>query len=280
MSVSWRQLTRPTVIRELMDRHGLSFKRSLGQNFLLDPGAVTRMVALSGLRQGERALEVGPGIGVLTGALAETGAAVTAVEIDGRLLPALAETLPAGVNLIHGDVLALDVAELTGPEPTRLVANLPYYITTEILLRLLPHVASATVMVQREAVGRILAQPGQEGWGPLGVLVRRLFVPGGSFAVGAGCFMPRPRVDSAVVHLERARPTPPDLPAFMALTRAAFAMRRKTLANNLAAYRPDLPREVLEGALRAGGVDPACRAETLDAAALEKLFEIVNTLTC
>lgn len=280
MSISWRQLTRPTVIRELMDRHGLSFKRSLGQNFLLDPGAVTRMVALSGLKAGERALEIGPGVGVLTGALAETGAAVTAVEIDGRLLPALAETLPPQVRLIHGDALALDPAELTGPEPTRLVANLPYYITTDLLLRLLPYVASATVMVQKEAVGRILAQPGQEGWGPLGVLVRRLFIPGGSFAVGAGCFMPRPRVDSAVVHLERARPTPEDLPKFMALTRAVFAMRRKTLANNLAAWRPDLDRGALTRALAAAGVDPACRAETLSPAQLEKLFEIVNTLTC
>lgn len=234
-------------IKNILSRHGFSFSKSLGQNFLVNPGVCPRMAEECGAQKGVCALEIGPGIGVLTYELAQRADKVAAIELDRRLLPVLEETLGefSNVSVIPGDVMKLDLKELIreqfGDKPVCLCANLPYYITSPVIMKVLEEklpVDSLTVMVQKEAAQRICAEPGTRNVGAVSVAVRYYAQPELLFHVSRGSFLPPPNVDSAVIQL-KIRKTPAVQVVsegfFFQTVKASFAQRRKTLANSLSA---------------------------------------------
>jgi 16S rRNA (adenine1518-N6/adenine1519-N6)-dimethyltransferase len=250
------------VARVLADR-GLRPDTDLGQHFLLDENLVDLAVREARLGPEDVVLEVGAGLGVLTVALARAARTVHAVEVDRRLLPALEEAVAGAgdVRLHPADAMRLAL-EALDPPPTRLVANLPYAIATPLVLESLwrlPGVARWTVMVQREVADRWLAPPGTRLYGVPSVLVALTARPRSRRSVGREVFLPRPRVDSALLTLERTAPGP--APATRALVRAGFAARRKTLANALAGAGADKAR--VAAALAARGLPASARPETI-----------------
>jgi 16S rRNA (adenine1518-N6/adenine1519-N6)-dimethyltransferase len=266
-------LTRRQVLA-LLDEHGLHPSRALGQNFVVDPNTVRRIARLAGVGPADRVVEIGAGLGCLTLALAETGASVTAIEIDRHLLPVLRATVEAvDVRVVDGDAMRLDWDALLGDDgPWTLVANLPYNVATPLVADLLdtrPQIRRMLVMVQREVGERLAAGPGDDAYGAVSVKVRywaRAAVVG---RVPPTVFLPRPNVDSALVAIER-RPVPAVDPAVVgpadlfALVRAGFAQRRKMLRRALVDVAgPE--------AFAAAGVDPEARAEELDVEAWGRL---------
>jgi 16S rRNA (adenine1518-N6/adenine1519-N6)-dimethyltransferase len=252
-------------------RHGLRPDTDLGQHFLLDENLVDVAVREAQVGPADVALEVGAGLGVLTVALARAAACVHAVELDRRLEPALTDALSGtdNVRLVWGDAMRLDLAALE-PQPTRVVANLPYAIATPLVLTTLwdlPAVERWCVMVQREVADRWLAGPGSRLYGGPSVLVQLTAEPTFRRPVARDAFLPRPHVDSALVALRRIGPAPD--PGTRALVRAAFAQRRKTLANSLAAAGAD--KRAVGEALAAAGVAPAARPEELPPTAFPAL---------
>ncbi|MBA2497503.1 MAG: 16S rRNA (adenine(1518)-N(6)/adenine(1519)-N(6))-dimethyltransferase RsmA [Acidimicrobiia bacterium] len=257
-------LTR-TEIAELLDRHGLEPSRALGQNFVVDPNTVRRIARLAGVGPGDRVVEIGAGLGSLTLALAETGAEVTAVEIDRYVLPALravvAERAP-GVRVVEGDAMALDWdAVLQAAGVWSLVANLPYNVATPLVLDVLddvPAVGSLFVMVQREAGERLAAGPGTRAYGIPSVKVAYHATAEVAGIVAPTVFLPRPRVESALVRIVRrtAPATTADPDRLFTLVRAGFGQRRKMLRRALAG-------QVSAEQFAAAGVRPEARAEEL-----------------
>lgn len=261
-----------SVIRELLGRHGFHFSKALGQNFLTNPGICPRMAEMGGARSGVAALEIGPGIGVLTVELAQRADRVIAIELDDRLLPVLGETLADYPNaqVIHGDAMKLDLGAIIREEfpgmPVVICANLPYYITSPMIMRLLEEklpVESITVMVQKEAADRICARPGTREAGALSLGVSYYADPEILFKVSRGSFMPAPNVDSAVIRLNVRPPKeqPRSEAQLFGLIKAAFGQRRKTLVNSLAAA--SIPKEVILSALASVGLSATARAEEL-----------------
>ena len=240
-------LTDPAVIKELLQRHGFSFSRALGQNFIINPGVCPRMAELGGAAPGVGVLEIGPGFGVLTAELCRRAEKVVAIELDDRLPPILAETLAEfrNVTIVPGDAMELDLAALIREHfagmPVVVCANLPYYITSPIIMRLLEQplpIRSLTVMVQKEAAVRITAAPGTRECGAISAAVWYYSTPQMLFSVSRGSFMPAPAVDSAVIRLDLPEELPPDTPPkedFFRVVRAGFGQRRKTLLNALSA---------------------------------------------
>ena len=253
-------------VTELLERHGLSPSRALGQNFVADPNTVRRIVRLAGVVPGAPVVEVGPGVGSLTTALAEAGADVVAVELDRHLLPALDEVVaPLGVRVVQGDALELDWAPVLESHPRwSLVANLPYNVGTTIVLHLLdevPAIERMLVMVQREVGERLAAGPGSGAYGIPSVKVALWATAEVVGRVPATVFVPQPRVESVLVRITR-RPTPAvdvDHDELMALVRRAFGQRRKMLRRSLAGW-------VDESAFAAAGVAPDARPEQLGVA--------------
>jgi 16S rRNA (adenine1518-N6/adenine1519-N6)-dimethyltransferase len=248
-----------TQIVGLLDRHGLSPRKALGQHFLADPNLVDKVVSLAEVGPGDAVVEVGAGTGALTGALAATGARVMAFEVDQRLGPVLAETLAGSeVDLRLDDVMAVDLpAELTGGD-WKLVANLPYNVGTPLLMDVLlevPAVVMMVVMVQREVADRLVAGPGCGAYGLPSVIVGLTATVVDRFGVPPQVFVPAPGVASAVVRLDRA-PAPALLGEAVALARTAFGQRRKML-------RRSLGSTVTPDQLHAAGIDPADRPEDL-----------------
>ncbi|HIT18893.1 MAG TPA: 16S rRNA (adenine(1518)-N(6)/adenine(1519)-N(6))-dimethyltransferase RsmA [Candidatus Fimivivens faecavium] len=267
-------LTDISVIKSLLARHGFTFSKAMGQNFLINPSVCPRMAEEGGAEKGTGVLEIGPGIGVLTAQLARRAEKVAAVELDGRLLPILAETLSEfqNVEIIHGDVLKLDLAGLIESRFSGLrcvvCANLPYYITTPILMALLERrlpIESITVMVQREAAGRLCARPGERECGAVSAAVWYYSVPQKLFPVSRGSFLPAPEVDSSVIRLD-VRKEPPVRPADEArmfqVVKAAFSQRRKTAANALSAGL-GLPKAEILSLFSAMGIAQDVRAERM-----------------
>lgn len=240
-------LTDPAVIKELLQRHGFSFSRALGQNFIINPGVCPRMAELGGAAPGVGVLEIGPGFGVLTAELCRRAEKVVAIELDDRLPPILAETLAEfrNVTIVPGDAMELDLAALIREHfagmPVVVCANLPYYITSPIIMRLLEQplpIRALTVMVQKEAAVRITAAPGTRECGAISAAVWYYSTPQMLFSVSRGSFMPAPAVDSAVIRLDIPEVLPPDTPSkedFFRVVRAGFGQRRKTLLNALSA---------------------------------------------
>ncbi len=279
-------LWRPATIKEVLGRHGFRFSKALGQNFLIDPRVCPRMAAESGAAECAGAIEVGPGLGVLTYELAQVAKKVVAIELDQRLFPVLGETLAdcPNVELVQGDVLKLDlhalIQEKFGGQEVCVCANLPYYITSPVIMGLLEGglpLKSITVMVQKEAAERICAQPGQRACGAVSVSVHYHSQPQVLFGVSRGSFLPPPNVDSAVIRLDLRREPPvqvADEGWFFRVSRAAFAQRRKTAANSISASL-GLPKAQVEAALGAAGIPANARAEQLS---LEQFAALVNAL--
>lgn len=264
-------LANPSATRAALERHGLGLKKSLGQHFLIDDNIVGRIISLADLDVSTPVLEVGPGIGTLTASLCAVSGSVTAVERDRELLPALEElvALCPSLRVVHGDAVTVPLRDLDSPlgPPTAFVANLPYAVAATVVLRFfeeLPSLRSATVMVQAEVADRMAASPGTKAYGSYTVKLRLLAQPAGRFDVARTCFVPQPRVDSAVLRLERV--TRPESPAVLRATArladAAFAQRRKTLRNSLIAASGHRTAEI-DAALQATGYDGRRRAETL-----------------
>ena len=269
-------LTALSVIRDLGARYDFALSKGFGQNFIINPGVCPRIAEASGIGPGWGALEIGPGIGVLTEQLAERADKVVSVEVDTRLQPLLAETMAGHPNfkLVLGDVLKVDLAALLKAEfpgmPVAVCANLPYYITSPILMRLLEErlpIRSITVMVQKEAAQRLCAAPGTRQAGAISYAVAYYAAPELLFTVQPGSFYPAPKVTSAVIRLT-LHDTPPVQPAngdergLFRLIRAAFSQRRKTAANAVAAGL-GLPKPQVTAALQAAGLDARLRPEQL-----------------
>ena len=258
-------LTRREIV-DLLDRHGLSPSRALGQNFVADPNTVRRIVRMAEVGPGDPVVEIGPGVGSLTTALAESGADVTAVELDRHLVPVLEEVVaPLGVRVVQGDALEVDWAELlAGHERWTLVANLPYNVGTTIVLQLLddvPAIHRMLVMVQREVGERLAAPPGSGTYGIPSVKVALWATAEVVAKVPATVFIPQPKVESVLVRLTRL-PEPSvdvDHDDLMLLVRQAFGQRRKMLRRSLAGT-------VGPEAFAAAGVDPQTRPEQLGVA--------------
>ena len=277
------ELTDLATIRALCEKYDFALSKGFGQNFIINPGVPTKIVDAAGIDRSYGVIEIGPGIGVLTKEMAKRAGKVVAIEVDKRLPPVLAETLAGfdNVKVILQDVLKTDLRALVEQEfpgmPVAVCANLPYYITSPIIMKLLEDklpVDNITVMVQKEAAERLAALPGTRESGAVSCAVRYFANPRMMFTVQAGSFYPAPKVTSAVVRME-IRPTPavqvPDEKAYFALVRAAFGQRRKTAANSIAAGLK-LPRPQVAAALEAAGLDPRVRPEQLtleDFAALE-----------
>jgi 16S rRNA (adenine1518-N6/adenine1519-N6)-dimethyltransferase len=249
-------------IRALLDAAGLRPRRSLGQHFLADPNVTRRIVRLAGVGAEDRVVEIGAGTGTLTAALAATGARVVAYEIDGRLVEILREGVGVhpNVEIREGDVAKIDLAVDLGAGPWTMVSNLPYNVGTGIVLDALrgaPEIVRFVVMVQHEVADRLLATAGTRTYGVPSVIVGLHARGRMAFRVSASVFVPPPKVDSAVVELDRV-PAPADAEAAIELAAAAFGQRRKMLRRSLAGVLADP-----EGALLAAGIDPTSRAEVL-----------------
>jgi 16S rRNA (adenine1518-N6/adenine1519-N6)-dimethyltransferase len=267
-------------IAQLLSVHGLRPSRALGQNFVADPNTVRRIARLAGTGPGDHVLEIGAGLGSLTLALAETGANVLAVELDRHVVPVLRSVVePAGVEVVEGDAMTLDLGALLAartpaPAPWALVANLPYNVATPLVMRVLvefPAVERLLVMVQREVGERMAAQVGDPAYGSVSVRVSYFAQATVAGRVPASVFIPRPRVESVLVRLER-RPLPAVDPALVPyerlaqVIRAGFGQRRKMLRRSLAGV---VDPEALERA----GIRPDARAEELDIEAWGRLAQ-------
>ncbi|HBE14795.1 MAG TPA: 16S rRNA (adenine(1518)-N(6)/adenine(1519)-N(6))-dimethyltransferase [Ruminococcaceae bacterium] len=271
------RLTDINVIRELLSRHGFTFSKALGQNFLINPSVCPRMAdaAVESVRSDAPVgvIEIGPGIGVLTRELLQRADKVVAVELDKRLLPVLEETLGEFDNLkvVNADVLELDLHNLIKEEfdgmEVVVCANLPYYITSPVIMKLLEDklpIRSVTVMVQKEAAVRLCAQPGTRDSSAITAAVRYYCDPALLFHVSAGSFMPAPKVDSAVIQLILHEPTvrPKNETTFFAVIKGAFAQRRKTVLNSLSSSL-SLDKSAVRAILESAGVEENARAERL-----------------
>ncbi len=260
---------------EVLRRHNFTIQKKYGQNFLIDPNVLQRVMDAAGVAEDDCVLEIGPGIGTMTQLLAERAGKVVAVEIDRNLIPILEETLSPypNVTVINEDILKLDVRELiSGQEgcPVKVVANLPYYITTPIIMSLLESGApleNITVMVQKEVAERMQAGPGTKEYGALSLAVQYYSEPEVVANVPPNCFIPRPNVGSAVIRLTRYG-TPPvqaaDAGKLFAIIRASFNQRRKTLANSLGnAPGLGVSRERVAQVLEEMGLPAMVRGEAL-----------------
>lgn len=264
-------LANPSATRDVLARHGLALKKSLGQHFLIDDNVVGRILGLADLPAGAAVLEVGPGIGTLTAALCRCAGSVVAVERDTELLPALDELTSACPNLrvVHADAVKVPPDDLVTPlgPPRWLVANLPYAVAATVVLRFfeeLPSLQTAVVMVQAEVADRMAADPGSKAYGSYSVKLQLRAKPTGRFSVPRTCFMPPPRVDSAVLRLDRSADAPDTaiVEGAAAFASAAFAQRRKTLRNSVLATS-SWPAAALDAVLAETGIDGRRRAESL-----------------
>ncbi len=258
----------PLDAAKILRAHGLRADKSLGQNFLQDPSALERITDAAEILPTDTVLEVGPGLGALTRHLAVAAKQVIAVELDGRLIPALQETISgySNIQVVQGDILELSPAEIVRVPDYLVVANIPYYITSALLRHLLettPRPRRVVLTVQKEVADRICAAPGDLSL--LALSVQVYGEPRIAARIPAGAFHPAPKVDSAVVRIDLF-PAPfipyTLLDTFFALAKAGFGQRRKTLRNSLSAGMKKSPAEI-EGILRAAGIDPKRRAETL-----------------
>ena len=280
----------PSRTKEIIRKHGFSFKKSLGQNFLIDMNIMRRIVDAAGLDEHTGALEIGPGIGALTEQLAKKASRVTAVEIDNRLISILHEVMEPypNVSVVHGDVLKVDLHALFQDrfqevERVSVVANLPYYVTTPIMMKLLEErlpLKNIVVMIQKEVAERMAASPGGKEYGSLSVAVQYYCEPEIVCTVPHTVFIPQPNVESAVIRL-KVREEPPvrvsDEALFFEVVQASFAQRRKTLWNNLKArYNQLMGTEALQEALEEAQIEPSRRGETLSLDEYARLSEAIG----
>ena len=283
------KLVNPQKTIEVIQKNEFAFQKRFGQNFLVDARVLDKIIQSAGVTKEDCVLEVGPGIGTMTQALSEAARQVVAVEIDDHLIPILQETLKAcpNVKVIHGDILKTDVKAIADEYnegcPLHVIANLPYYITTPIIMGLFESgvpLKSITIMVQKEVADRMKAEPGTKDYGALSLAVQYYAEPYLVANVPPNCFIPRPNVGSAVIRLTRHEQPPvqvADEKLMFRLIRAAFNQRRKTLANSLN-NSPELffPKEQIQEAIAALAVSPSVRGEALS---LEQFAQLANLLS-
>ena len=269
----------PEVVHYICKRFDIKMSKKLGQNFLIKRGIVDEIVHAAELTPGEPVLEVGPGIGTLTQGLAQSGADVTAIELDRRLLEVLDTTLASydNVRIVHGDVLKLDVATIMNHKPFKVVANLPYYITTPIIMSLLESklpIDRLVVMVQKEVALRMVAKPGTKDYGALSVAVQYYTEPDIVLDVPPKSFLPAPAVTSSVIRCV-LRDKPPvdviDEKLFFRVVKAGFAQRRKTFSNTM--KTTGLSRDRIEELLVKANIDGQRRGETFT---LQEFADVAN----
>ncbi|RBP00993.1 16S rRNA (adenine(1518)-N(6)/adenine(1519)-N(6))-dimethyltransferase RsmA [Rossellomorea aquimaris] len=273
-----KDIATPIRTKEILSKYGFSFKKSLGQNFLIDPNILRNITEYAGLSEKTAAIEIGPGIGALTEHLARTSGKVVAFEIDQRLIPILDDTLSPynNVKIINEDILEADVEaiinnEFVGFDDIMVVANLPYYVTTPIILKLLMEglpIRGICVMLQKEVGDRISAQPGTKAYGSLSIAIQYYTKAEMVMTVPKTVFMPQPNVDSAVIRLTKREKPPVEVISedfFFIITRSSFAQRRKTILNNLSSQLPQgkEKKDMILEALSAAGIEPTRRGETL-----------------
>lgn len=282
------KLSNPQRTIEVIKKYEFCFQKKFGQNFLIDGHVLDKIIAGAGVTKDDMVLEIGPGIGMMTQYLAEAAGKVVAVEIDRNLLPILQETLADydNVKVIHADVLSLDLEKLVqeenGGRPIKVVANLPYYITTPIIMALFEqHVplANVTVMVQKEVAARMKSGPGSKDYGALSLAVQYYAEPYIVANVPCNCFMPRPNVDSAVIRLTRYEEPPvqvKDEKMLFKIIRASFNQRRKTLQNGLNnSSELNFTKDQIAAAIAAAGFSPSVRGEALTLEQFARLTDIL-----
>lgn len=273
---------------EILKKYNFSFQKKFGQNFLIDTHVLDKIIKAAGITKDDFVLEIGPGIGTMTQYLAEAAGKVVAVEIDKSLIPILEDTLKdyENITVINEDVLKLDIGKLAEEEnagrPIKVVANLPYYITTPIIMGLFENhvpIESITVMVQKEVADRMQVGPGTKEYGALSLAVQYYASPYIVANVPPNCFMPRPKVGSAVIKLTRHKELPvlvKDEKLLFSIIRASFNQRRKTLANGLRNYAElDIPREVITESIEELGRGASIRGEALT---LEEFAMLSNSI--
>ena len=280
-----------SVTKAVLERHGFTFKKSFGQNFLTDTNILQKIVDTAEIDDQVNVIEIGPGIGALTEFLAERAAQVMAFEIDHRLVPILADTLRDfdNVTVVNEDILKVDLAQhiqnFKNPElPIKVVANLPYYITTPILMHLIESgipFSEFVVMMQKEVADRISAQPNTKAYGSLSIAVQYYMTAKVAFIVPRTVFVPAPNVDSAILKMVR-RPEPAvaveDERLFFKVSKASFTHRRKTLWNNLTGYfgKAEEVKDKLTKALDQAGLSPSVRGEALSLAEFARLADALK----
>ncbi len=286
----YKDIATPARTRAILDKYGFSFKKSLGQNFLIDTNILRNIVDHAQLTEESGAIEVGPGIGALTEQLAKRSKKVVAYEIDQRLLPILKETLEPypHAKVIHQDILKANVKEMLDTEfhdiqDIMLVANLPYYVTTPIIMKILEEklpLRGIVVMLQKEVAERISAKPGTKEYGSLSIAIQYYTKPEVVMIVPKTVFVPQPNVDSAVIRLTiRKTPSVPvnNEEFFFKVTRASFAQRRKTILNNLSSQLEggkEKKADIIE-ALEQANIEPSRRGESLSIEEFAKLSDIL-----
>ena len=273
------KLYAPSTIEAIKEKHRFQLSKSLGQNFITDKHVIERIVEGAGPSEKDLVIEIGPGIGVLTAEAAQQAAKVIAIEIDSKLIPILGETLAEydNVEVINQDILKTDLNKIIDEQrqlgnftgDVKIIGNLPYYITTPIIMHILEnsiHAESITVMMQKEVADRIKASPGNKTYGAISAAVQYYCEVEQVISVPKEVFVPRPKVDSAVLKLTIRKETPVDLideKAFFACIKAGFGQRRKTLLNSLTGTY-GLSKDEIRAILEKAGIDPVRRAETLD----------------
>ena len=283
-------LGNPKYTIEVLQKYGFVFQKRFGQNFLIDTHVLEKIIRASEITKDDFVLEIGPGIGTMTQYLADSARAVTAVEIDDALIPILQDTLKDwdNVNIIHGDILKTDIQKIADEKnqgkAIKVVANLPYYITTPIIMGLFEShvpVESITVMVQKEVADRMQTGPGSKDYGALSLAVQYYAEPEIVANVPPNCFMPRPKVGSAVIRLKRHKEPPvqvQDEKLMFRLIRASFNQRRKTMAKGLKnSQELNYTKEQVESAISACGLPLNIRGEALS---LEQFAALTNAFCC
>ena len=283
------RLSNPQKTIEIIKKYDFVFQKKFGQNFLIDPHVLDKIIRAAGIGKDDCVLEIGPGIGTMTQYLAERARRVVAVEIDKNLIPILSETLKDyhNVTVINDDILKVDVSGLTAAYnqsgPVKVVANLPYYITTPIIMGLFESGApidNLTVMVQKEVADRMQAGPGTKDYGALSLAVQYYAEPYIAANVPPNCFIPRPNVGSAVIRLTRHKNPPVrtrDPKLMFRVIRASFNQRRKTLQNSLNnSPEIDRPKEVIAAAIESLGLSPTVRGEVLSLEQFARLADLLS----
>ena len=285
------KLSNPQVTIQTIKKYEFAFQKKFGQNFLIDAHVLEKIISAAGITKNDCVLEIGPGIGTMTQYLAENAGHVVAVEIDRNLIPILKETLADydNVTVINEDILRVDIKalaeEYNGGKPIKVVANLPYYITTPIIMGLFESgvpIDNITVMVQKEVADRMKEGPGSKDYGALSLAVQYYAEPEIVANVPPNCFIPRPNVGSAVIRLTRHKEMPVEVknPALMfKIIRASFNQRRKTLQNGLG-NAPELPytKEQIAAAIAEMGLTPTIRGEALSLAQFAQLSDILGEM--
>ncbi|KAA0941002.1 16S rRNA (adenine(1518)-N(6)/adenine(1519)-N(6))-dimethyltransferase RsmA [Sporosarcina sp. ANT_H38] len=286
----YKDIATPVRTKEILVKHGFSLKKSLGQNFLIDPNILRNIISQAGLTEKTGVIEIGPGIGALTEHIARSAGKVVAFEIDGRLLPVLEDTLSPydNVTIVHQDILETDLLQVMKDhfedyEDVVVVANLPYYVTTPIIMKFLlgkVPISGMVIMMQKEVADRITAVPGTKAYGSLSIAIQYYMDAEVAMIVPRTVFMPPPNVESAVLHLTRKETAPAkviDEDFMFVVSRGSFVQRRKTILNNLQSSLPEgkLKKEQILKAFEKIGMDPGRRGETLS---IEEFASLSNAL--